>query len=243
MGLGELLFFSIWLLGWTAGVSWIQHDVLTGGLQSELLLFLFTHGGAEVVVLWALSSRIRGAAENQVEAPEIRRDHASMQASWTPGSGNLALAGFGALLGLVVFPILIGVPLSLVPALPVARQALAVGLCVVWAAMGLRWAKALTAHLSRDAVHLDADLDRVRIETGGCEPVELPLVGLDASAVGDSLSLSSGGTYWYEGCKEGPERDELVTALQTMAERATPARQPDEPESLRQIRSPGRETD
>ena len=53
------IFLSVWLIGWSLGVGFIGKEVAGKGLHSYfMLIFLLTHGGAEVLVTRIVTGRI-----------------------------------------------------------------------------------------------------------------------------------------------------------------------------------------
>jgi hypothetical protein len=236
LSLGELAFFSIWLLGWTLGVAVIQGMTLSEPF-SPTSLFLFTHGGAEVLVLTILARRIRAAAQVATVPPELTRDHAGLTASWTVGTGNPVLALAASLLGVVVHLGLVS-PLLLAISEPTLWSILlSVPLLGVWAYTAVTWASAVKTHAdAREEVALEADFDAVTIRQGS-RTTELPTVGL---IVGDGpdgeVTLASGGALWTGRVAVGSERTELLDALRVMGERATPMQNVEEPEAMRRLR-------
>ncbi|MEZ4315853.1 MAG: hypothetical protein R3F61_00040 [Myxococcota bacterium] len=238
-GLQELGFLGFWLFFWTFGVCLIQSSVVANGMGSGLLLFMVTHGGAEVGVLIALARRISASASALSAPPRIRRDHAGIQASWSVGSGTMSGFVTSAVYGLFVHALLIGTVLAVLPTATASGTLLGALLLGVWACTGALWANAALEHLrSRRTVALDADVDRVRIEVGSQEIV-LPLAGLSVDEHEGRIALRSGEQTWECACAPGPERSELLDALRVMSERAVPAQAVPEPDALRRMRGQG----
>ena len=234
--LAELGFFSIWLLGWTLGVAFIQYLTLTEPF-SMTSVFLFTHGGAEVLVLTLLGQRIASAAELATVSPVLQRDHAGLSATWPVGTGSLVMLAVGSLLGVVTHVGLVA-PLFLALATPsVGSVLLSCGLLAVWGFTGFRWARAVWRHVeARQEVVLEADFDAVTVRQGA-ETTTLPMLGLSVGmGLEDELVLMSGDASWMGFVAEGPVRAELMDALRVMAERATPMDEVRQPEAMRRLR-------
>ncbi len=237
LSLGELAFFSIWLMGWTLGVALIQSLTLSGGPFSPTALFLLTHGGAEVVVLSVLARRIRAAAKMATVPPVLTRDHAGLTASWPMGTGSLALAVAASVLGALAHLGLMSVPVLGFLDPTFWSVGLGMVLLAVWSFTGVRWAQAVGTHFeAREQVDLEADFDAVTVRQGG-QTTTLPMVGLQVEDGPDGeVRLSSGEARWTGRLASSPERTELVDALRVMAERAVPAESVEQPEAMRRLR-------
>lgn len=81
---GELLFFCVWLTGWSCGVAVIQGIALASPYPTFIWIFVLSHGGSEVLVLWNISSRLRSSG-TQVQRMVEQQEMESMLFRWRLG--------------------------------------------------------------------------------------------------------------------------------------------------------------
>lgn len=230
-----LLFMAVWLTGWSAGVGVIQSMVLQGDLA--VLLFLFTHGGAEVGILIALARSLIANAKKGGSLPALELEHDGVRATWRAGTPSV-LKGIIALpIGVLAHALVIG---GVVHGLANVDGPLLIGLgvalLVLWAATAVLWAYALLLQFRGAAVvELDADLDGVRLEVNGRE-TRFGLEDLRVDTFEDTLGLSSGEQSVDVPCVASMERRELVKLLQMMAGREDDRTEMPVPEGLASLR-------
>lgn len=244
--LASLGFSSVWLLGWTVGVSVIQLILLAGGIPF-LLIFLASHGGAEVYVLRETAGKIRETAELPSVQPDLQLDHDGLRARWPNGNGSLLLAGGASALGLVIHAALFAsLYAGLYDGIGFMELVFVPLMTLVWSFTGFQFATAVWTHLQqRGEVVLDADLDEVAVSYEGAfvqQSVRLPLHELevdDAELEQGRLVLRAGDEEAVLRIAEGPQSRELVELLRTMTGRATQGETPKMPRALEQLRGQG----
>ena len=101
----ELLFFCVWLTGWSTGVAFIQGMALQDGI-SPIWIFVLSHGGSEVFVLWMISSRLRLAGE-RVQRLDETQDMDSLTFRWRLGESRPFTGMLSAGLATVTYIILL----------------------------------------------------------------------------------------------------------------------------------------
>ncbi|MCA9569980.1 MAG: hypothetical protein KC656_19180 [Myxococcales bacterium] len=210
-------FMTLWLTGWSVGVAVIQSLALQGELF--LLLFLLTHGGAEVGILLFIANSLRKEMEEGATLPRLELAHDGMTARWSVGTGGRLRGLHAAALGLVAHLLCYsGVVLGVVDGGPFA-WALGLVLAGVWAFTGLAWVRAVAAQLRGPTeVVLEADLDGVRLQRGD-EVTTFPLESLEVRADQTHLRVAAGGTAVAVPCPDSRERREIVDMLGLMAGR------------------------
>lgn len=241
----SLGFLTIWLLGWSLGVGFLSSLVSTeGGL---LWLFIFTHGGAEIGVAWALAASFARAAEGAITPPRIEQDLAAMAARWRPTPRLLVLTVWFSLLGLLVGAILgLGTWLPVIDNASPGPIVVATLLSLGWGVIGWRWVKTLRTMLRAfESFSLSATFDRVEVtrKRGPAETVTtLPAADLLVSEEDHALTLRTPTESITVRCVPSDERAHLVQTLRDMAARAraAPFEQPPVPRDLARLRTPER---
>jgi hypothetical protein len=106
MGLGQLLFLSVWIIAWSVGVAFIEHLFLQGGFEALFIgIFAITHGGSEVVALAILT----GAVRVQAGVPGVMtqtHDMGSVTLRWRTGSSTIVSMIVSVALPFVVYGVL-----------------------------------------------------------------------------------------------------------------------------------------
>lgn len=120
---GTLLFTSVWLVLWSFGVAMIQIELIGGDWLT--LLFAFSHGGSEVLVLYVVSGLLRKRALLPSD-PERDTDVGGTRLTWRAGSSTVTSLAVSALLPLAVYPILCWPLVEALRAGPTVFQALLV---------------------------------------------------------------------------------------------------------------------
>ncbi|MFT4979592.1 MAG: hypothetical protein ACI8S6_005504 [Myxococcota bacterium] len=236
-------FMSFWLTFWSLGVA-----LLSGAVASEggiLWLFVFTHGGAEIGVAWALAAQFALAAQRATSGPELTMDLATMTARWGYRPRAILLLVWFVALGLLICALLVAGTWAPVAGDPTPlRIAVALILSAGWTIIGWRWTKTLRAILQvMQHVTVEATFDRVEVvlRRGPFEVVhELPAAALQAEADDTTLTLRSPEVTLTLPCALTPERDTLLKTLHEMAARtaAAPFEQPPLPAELTALRTP-----
>lgn len=219
---GADFFLILWASLWTAAVTVVQHQAITTAGPTVELLFLFTHGGAELAVLYLLSNSLVTDVDEQGGAIALERDHAGLVARWTRGShspGGFALQALA--LAIAHVALMFGALVSGLSApSPLWGWTLALVALAVWGASARRSARSV-AHARREGgdVTLTADLDGIRVREPAREVVS-GWEGLHVEAFEGMLRLETPDTLLRIPCQDTPARAELVAALHVMA--ATP---------------------
>ena len=195
MELFSLAFFSFWLAGWSIGVGVISYMVAQG--DPFMLVFLLSHGGAEVFVSRMVMRKFVAAAENLVRAPELSHDLDSMSATWQSRGLSWVVLLWCALLGLMVLlALLTGTWLPALNSPSVLHIISGVLLTAIWGYIGWQWLSALrTIRRTMARVTLTSTFDRLTIHQRDLfveREVELPIAGLTVSADETSLHLDAG---------------------------------------------------
>lgn len=241
MELFSLAFFSFWLTGWSVGVGIISFMVAKG--SPLMVLFLLTHGGAEVFVSRMIARKFVDAAERMVRAPVLSQDLDSVTATWRSRGLSWVLLLWCTLLGLVVMlMLLIGTWLPAFRAFSPWHAIAGVLLTAAWGYVGWNWLTAL-----RDIRHtmarvtLTSTFDRLTVAQRGLlfeQDAELPIAGLEVSADETRLHLRSGEQTVSVCCAPGPQRQKLLDTLQESIDQAaaSPFTQPEMPQALAAMR-------
>ena len=109
-GFFTLLFFSVWLTAWSAGVAFIQSGVLfpnptLGDSDGFMWIFVFSHGGSEVLVLWFLTRKLRKKGDQPIYL-NAEKSLDSQIVRWQLGLSRPWTASLAALLGCLIYLIL-----------------------------------------------------------------------------------------------------------------------------------------
>ena len=239
--LATLGFHSVWLMGWTLGVSFIQGILLSGEVPF-LLIFMVTHGGAEVLVIREVTSKLRGGATVPAGAPTVELEHDRVRAVWPNGNGSVVIGLAAAVLGTAIHTALFGaIVYGLYEGIGLIDLLLGPVLAAVWTYTGWLFVRTVLAHLThRGEIVLTADLDTVEVEYDGAlvdRTVQLPLHDLTIDeSLPDRLTLAAGEASASVPILDGPETDELIGLLRTMAKRTTVAEPVQVPEGLAALR-------
>lgn len=203
----RLVFISFWLVAWSFGVAWIQHAALTSGgwFDSMFWLFVLTHGGGEVAVIYALTRNlIKQAAEPAMLSESV--DLGQVSATWREGSANGLSVAIAGGVPLAIYPVLL-YPLLTVLVNPASVLAAAVAslLVGVWLATiamfwqqawKAQWAGAGRVELEVDAVRLSLTTRRLWWEQQQSWP--LAAVELETKRLGGktTLTICGEGSTW-----------------------------------------------
>lgn len=231
-----LWFLSIWLVGWSIGVAVIQSMVISGDWST--LLFLFTHGGAEVLVLVVVANQLRTGATTGSSLPDLELEHDGLVARWTVGAAS-RLRGLGAaVLGVVAHVVLVlGIASGVSEGTDAIGWIIAVAALMVWAVTAVVWTRGVVAQLrGRSAVTLHADLDGVEVTTRqGTHRFELSEV--DVSSSPGVLTVRGRGEQLVLPCVNSNEKNEIVEMIGLMSGRGDDRLAVPVPESLASMRS------
>lgn len=206
LSFGELLFFCIWLTGWSFGVAVIQGIALASPYPTFIWIFVLSHGGSEVLVLWTISSRLR-ASGTQMQRMAEKQEMESMLFRWRLGenprpftallAAALAVVTYCILFAPVVLYIsgaVFGIGMQDDAELSVFGL-LACGLFgSVWIYTITWWIRAyLAVSKGLTIVNLRVEPHRIVIEEErigpDIEPIVFPAAGLHCDTANDTLAL------------------------------------------------------
>lgn len=232
----------MWLLTWTLVTSLLQLAVFQADPATWVLLGAF--GASALVEVTMLARMALGLvqAAGHPGTPTIELRHEGLTARWSLGDGSLLGVAFGlgqaALsFGLLFSSAAVGLLVPQHPWAPVLG-ALLVG---VWALCAGGWLVALDRQRrSRGTATLIADLDRVQVTFVGPRAGRsqtLALRGLRLRSEQGAVSLTDGEGIVELPLRPGPEADELLQLLHTMAERSTQTLEAAVPPGLQQLRA------
>ena len=237
----RLGFMTIWITFWSLAVGFISGGVARG--NSFLILFLITHGGAEIFVARMIMKEFTKAAQGLYQAPELSQDLDSMSATWRSKPHVLGLLIWCFLLGFVVLAILlIG---TWLPVLDVADGSaspyIPILLTCFWGYVAWTWSQALRSILLMlEKIRLISSFDHLTIKRQGLflrRDIDLPISGLEVTADETAIVLRSGDEDLTLNCPPSPERARLLENLSQSIQRAEndPVSQPELPKALAEM--------
>ena len=216
-----VLFMSVWLSFWSVGVGVIS--AMVAG-NPGMLLFLFSHGGAEVFVARQVTKSYLKAARESLREPTIKQDLDGLTASWGPRPRLYVLQTLFALLGVVVMTLLLGGTWWKFDPAQLGSLVVAVPLSVVWGLVGWWWINAFREMIGFGAkTSLDASFDQVKIQRRGWLVATDHQFETQHTTVMDSaegLEISDGKQTLLLPCPASSERDHLINTLREAAARA-----------------------
>jgi hypothetical protein len=230
-----LAFMAVWITGWSVGVAFIQSMVVRGDWST--LVFFFTHGGAEILVLTLIARQLVAEATTGSSLPVVELTHDGVTASWTIGDASVFRAVLAGVIGLVAHGLLFGgLAHGLSGGPTLLGGVLAAVAAVAWCVTASLWSRAVWAHLrGGGTVQLEADLDGVRIvEPAGDHHIPLPALQVRTST--DRLQLTGGGTALDLPCVDSPPKQDLVDVLGLMAGKGGDAEPVPVPDALQALR-------
>lgn len=222
-----------WLLVWTLGVLAIQYLTVAEPF-SPVVIFAFSHGGAEVFVIQQAARGLAAMGTAVAEVPDVRLDHDGLVARWTRGSANAGVLGLAVLFfGGIHLALFGGLGMALLAhAHQVSSWVVGMGFFGAWAWSAQATARHLRTYAeARGDVVVQADLDTVSLTDRG-ETVRLPLAGASIALHGPSLFIGDRSVPVLP----GREATDLAETLALMASRATEPDAVPEPAELARLR-------
>ncbi|MEL6346998.1 MAG: hypothetical protein AAFV53_28045 [Myxococcota bacterium] len=235
-----LAFMTVWLSGWSLGVG-----VISGMLTTTpfMIIFLLTHGGAELGVGWMVTNKFIKAANQSMKAPsDVQADLDSVTTRWGPSWKSPLLLVWCALLGLVVMGLLLsGTWAPVIAGATTVNVIVAILLTALWGVLGVRWGAALNEiRKTNQTWSIDATFDRLTIEQRGWLQAtrhQLSMEQLTVLEEAHHLRLMDDEHDVTIPCPPGMERNALVEQLALAARRAQadPFDQPEVPQALAEM--------